>query len=279
MLQRRLTTLLLGAVLAILSGVLLAQGDSIPRRADGKPDLNGIWQALNNANWNLEAQVAKQGAVESLGAIGAMTPGNSVVEGGTIPYSAAGLEQRKANFASRRTEDPEAKCFMPGIPRGTYLPQPFQVFQTDTDIMMAYQYADAVRTIYMSNHKNAPVDSWMGWSNGRWEGDTLVVEVKGLNPNWLDRSGNYYTNAVTVTERYTPISPYHLQYEANINDPDVFEKPWTISMPLYRRVEEGTRLYEFKCPEFAEEIMYDYLDKENYFRNLGIDPSEVRNAQ
>lgn len=277
--RNRLAVFFFFAVYMAFPGAMFAQETDFPRLRDGTPDLNGIWQSLNNANWNLEDQKAQQGAVESLGAIGAIPPGQSVIRGGRIPYLAEALEKRKENFASRRVEDPEAKCFMPGIPRATYMPQPFQVFQTDTDIMMAYQFAGAVRTIYMSNHMNAPIDSWMGWSNGHWDGDTLVVEVQGLNPNWLDRSGNYYTNSATITERYTPMSAYHLQYEATIEDPAVFEEPWTISMPLYRRMEDGARLYDFKCPEFAEEIMYDYLDKDNYFRNLGIDPGEVRNAQ
>jgi len=123
----------------------------------------------------------------------------------------------------------------------------------------------------MDNHMNGPIDSWMGWSNGHWEGDTLVVEVGALNPNWLDRAGNYYSRSAKVTERYTPISPYHLQYEATIEDPEVYEEPWSISMPLYRRVEEGARLYDFKCVEFAEEIMYQHLSRENYFRERGIE--------
>ena len=160
---------------------------------------------------------------------------------------------------------------MPGIPRAIYQPQPFQIFQTDTDVMMVYQYAGAVRTVYMSEHMDAPVDSWMGWSNGHWEGDTLVIEVSGLNPNWLDRSGNFYSSSARITERYTPMTPYHLRYEATIEDPAIFEVPWTISMPLYRRMEGNARLYDFKCPEFAEEIMYSHLSRDNYFRNLGID--------
>ena len=277
--RNRLAAFVFCAVNFTFPGVMFAQEIDFPRLQDGTPDLNGIWQSLNNANWNLEDQKAQQGAVKSLGAIGATPPGQSVIRGGSIPYRTEALEKRKANFANRRVEDPEAKCFMPGIPRATYMPQPFQVFQTDTDIMMAYQFAGAVRTIYMSNPMNAPIDSWMGWSNGHWDGDTLVVEVQGLNPNWLDRSGNFYTNTAKITERYTPMSAHHIQYEATIEDPAVFEEPWTISMPLYRRMEEGARLYDFKCPEFAEEIMYDYLDKDNYFRNLGIDPGEVRNAQ
>ena len=259
--------------LVFITSLLQAQSADIPRLAGGTPDLSGIWQSMNNANWNLEAQVAEQGPLESLGAIGAVPSGQSVVHSGTIPYKSSSLGQRIQNFANRRTEDPEAKCFMPGIPRAAYMPQPFQIFQTDTDIMMVYQFAGAVRTVYMSNHINAPLDSWMGWSNGHWEEDTLVIEVSGLNPNWLDRSGNFYTSAAKITERYTLLTPYHLNYEATVEDPDVYEEPWTISMPLYKRVEENARLFEFKCAEFAEEIMYSHLSRENYFRNLGIDIS------
>lgn len=239
----------------------MAQSSAIPRTSDGKPDLNGIWQALSSANWNLEPHIATQGAVETLGAIGAVAPGPGVVAGGSIPYLASALPQRQQNYLDRRTEDPEAKCFMAGLPRATYMPHPFQIFQTDSDIMMVYQYAGADRTVYMSDQIDAPVESWMGWSNGRWEGDTLVIEVTGLNANWLDRSGNYATETRRVTERYTPMGPNHIRYEATVEDPAVFSAPWTISMPLYRRMEENARLMDFRCVEFAEEMMYGHLRK------------------
>lgn len=261
----------IAACAVFAAAAVQGQSGDIPRQADGTPDISGIWQALSNANWNIEGQAAAAGPVDSLGAIGAVPPGQGIVDGGEIPYKAEALQQRAQNFASRRTEDPEAKCFRPGIPRGVYMPHPFQIFQTDTDILITYQFAGAVRTVYMENHMNAPIDSWMGWSNGHWEGDTLVIEVTAMNPNWLDRAGNFYTNTVKVTERYTPLTPYHLQYEATIEDPAVFEEPWSVSLPLYRRVEEGARLYDFKCVEFAEEIMYSHLSRENYFRERGVD--------
>jgi hypothetical protein len=239
----------------------LAQKAGIPRTRAGKPDLNGIWQVLNEANWNLEPHIAKQGAVDTLGAIGAVSPGIGVVEGGRIPYLPAALEQRQKNYASRRTEDPEARCFMAGVPRSTYLPHPFQVLQADGDITILYQYANSVRTIAMKNHGEAPVDSWMGWSNGHWEGDTLVVEVTGLTPNWLDRSGNFASESRKVVERYTLTDADHIRYEATITDPAVFSAPWTIRMPLYRRIEPNARLLDFRCVEFAEEMMYGELRK------------------
>ena len=244
-----------------LAGCASAGPLPIPRTPAGKPDLNGIWQVLSEANWNLEAHVATQGAVETLGAIGAVAPGPGVVAGGAIPYRPEAMALRDRNREHRRTEDPEAKCFMPGVPRATYLPHPFQILQSDTDLMFLYQFAGAVRTIAMKNHRSAPVDSWMGWSNGHWEGDTLVVEVTGLNANWLDRSGNFASETRRVTERYTLEDRDHLRYEATIEDPAVFSKPWTLSMPLYRRRESGVRLMDFRCVEFAEELMYGELRK------------------
>lgn len=259
-------------VLLVLSQAMPLGAQEIPRRPDGRPDLNGIWQVLNSANWNLEGQAAAQGAVETLGAIGAVPPSLGVVEGGQIPYLPAALEQRNRNFANRRTEDPEAKCFLPGVPRATYIPQPFQIFQTDGDIFIAYQYARAVRTVFMDDQIEAPVESWMGWSNGRWDGDTLVIEVGGLNgQTWLDRAGNYGSFDMQVTERYTPTGPNHMQYEATIEDASVYARPWTISMPLYRRMEADAQLLEFKCVEFAEELMYGHLSRDGSSDGGGSD--------
>ncbi len=233
-----------------------------PRMADGKPDMSGVWQALNTANWSLEPHAAAAGVVPSLGAEGAVPPGVGVVEGGTIPYLPAAAKQRDENFAHRATEDPELKCYRPGVPRATYMPQPFQILESDSDIMIVYQYAGVARTIYMNKHIDAPVDSWMGWSNGHWEGDTLVVEVTGQNGmTWLDRAGDFGSENMRVTERYTPLGPNHLLYEATIEDPTVFSRPWKIRMPLYRRIEANARLLEFKCPEFAEELLYSKLRK------------------
>jgi hypothetical protein len=240
---------------------VLAQHADIPRTHAGKPDLGGIWQVLNEANWNLEPHGAAQGPVEMLGAIGSVAPGFGVIDGGRIPYLMGALPQRDANRSNLRTEDPEAKCFLPGVPRATYLPYPFQIVQSDTGIMIVYQFAGAVRTINMKNPTEAPVDSWMGVSNGHWEGDTLVVEVTGLNANWLDRSGNYASEARRVTERYTLTDADHIRYEATIDDSSVFSRPWTLRMPLYRRVEPGARLMDFRCVEFAEELMYGDLRK------------------
>ena len=228
-----------------------------PRSADGKPDLNGIWQAMNNANWDLRDHSAHAGPVVSLGAEFAEPGGTGVVEGGDIPYLPAALAKKKANFENRYTDDPEIKCYMPGIPRATYMPYPFQIVQSPKYIVMAYEFASASRTIYMEKVPEAPFDSWMGQSVGRWEGDTLVVDVTGLNDQtWFDRAGDFHSDQLHVVERYTPISAEVIQYEATIEDPQVFSRPWKISMPLYKHLEKGARLNEFKCVEFVEELIY-----------------------
>ena len=233
------------------------------RTADGKPDLNGIWQALNTANWDIQEHAARPGLVVALGAVGAVPAGLGVVEGGEIPYLPAAAAKKKENFENRLTADPEIKCYLPGVPRATYMPYPFQIVQTPKFVLMAYEYAGATRTIYMDKAPPSPADSWMGHSVARWEGDTLVVDVTSLNDQtWFDRAGNFHSDALHVVERYTPLSPDALTYEVTIEDPKVFSRPWKMSMPLYRRLEKNAQLFEFKCVEFVEELMYGHLRKQ-----------------
>jgi hypothetical protein len=236
-----------------------------PARIAGKPNLNGIWQALGTAHWNLEDHSASATPFWQLGALYAVPAGQSVIEGGTIPYLPAALKQREENMKGWPKSDPEAKCYMPGIPRATYMPYPFQIVQGQRDILFVYEYASSNRIVHMSNHTEAPVDSWMGWSNGKWEGDTLVIEAKGFNDqSWFDRAGNHHSEALVVTERYSimPGSAGNiLNYEARIEDPKVLTRPFTIRMPLYRRVEPNVQLLEYKCVEFSEELLYGDLKK------------------
>jgi hypothetical protein len=251
-------------IAAMLAATAVAQIATYraPKGPDGHADLNGVWQALGSANWDLEDHSAQAGPLWQLGAIGAEPPGMSVVEGGAIPYTPAALAKKKANFANRRTEDPEAKCFMPGVPRATYLPYPFQIVQSPQGIAMVYEFASANRFINMGKPQEAASDTWMGTNNGHWEGDTLVVDVTGLNGlAWLDRSGDFASDKVHVIERFTRASPYHINYEATIEDPSVFTKPWKITMPLYRRMEKNAQLLEFKCVEFSEELLYGQFRK------------------
>jgi hypothetical protein len=226
------------------------------------PKLDGIWQALVAANWDVRPHAADGPPIAALGAVGASPPGLGVVEGGEIPYLASALEQQQSNYEQRLALDPEVKCFLPGVPRATYMPQPFQIFQTDDLVMIAYQYANAVRTIHLGDPGPAPTSFWMGWSRGHWEGDTLVVEVTNQRADtWLDRAGNFHGADLRVVERYTPMGPNHLWYEATLEDPQTYSRPWTISFPLYRRMEPDAQLLEFKCVPFAEEVMYGDLRK------------------
>ena len=232
-------------------------------RIDGHPSLNGIWQAAGTAHWNIEAHPAA--AIEDfwqLGAIAAVPAGQSIVDGGTIPYLPEALAKRDENRAGWPKSDPEASCYMPGVPRANYMPFPFQIVHGQRDILFVYEFASANRIVYMSDHQEPPVDSWMGWSNGHWEGDTLVIEVTGNNDQtWFDRAGNHHGALMKVTERYTLTDENHLQYEATIEDPETFERPWKISLPLYRRLDNNVQLLEFKCVEFSEELLYGDLVK------------------
>jgi hypothetical protein len=258
-------------------------GYTAPRTADGRPDLQGIWQALNTANYDIEAHDARPAlalipapartgvpglgratptalpapGVRALGAVGGVPGGDGVVEGNEIPYQPWAAAQKKENSERWLERDPEIRCFMPGVPRATYMPYPFQILQGSNEILIAYEFAGTTRTIHMNQVGDSPSPSWMGWSRGRWEGETLVVEVTDFNDQtWFDRAGNFHSDALRVVERYTRVSSHHLMYEATIEDPKVFTRPWKMRMPLYRRFETDKQLFEYKCVEFVEELMY-----------------------
>jgi hypothetical protein len=242
----------------------------VPRTASGQPDLNGFWQALNTANWDLEAHEAAAGPVLQLGAAYAVPPGPGVVIDGPIPYKSDALAMKKKYAADALREDSEIKCYLPGVPRMMYMPYPVQVVQSSSTIVMMSEFASAIRTIYMNGTTRPPADTWMGWSNGTWDGDTLVIDSKGfmggtigaLDPEgtihvrFLDRAGNYHTDGLHVVERIRRTDADHLSYQATIEDPNVYTRPWTISMPLYRRVEPNLQLGEFKCEEFVGDLLY-----------------------
>ena len=235
------------------------------RDADGHPDLSGVWQTLGSAHWNLEGHSASKGPVTNvLGALGGIPGGVSVIDGGTIPYRESALQRRADNLAQWAKLDPVVKCYIPGIPRSTYMPLPFQIVQSGNKIFIAYEWGSNSRVIHMDRpNTEAEIPSWMGYSLGRWEGDTLVVNVTAQMPDtWFDSAGNYHGENLVVTERYTLKDQSHIAYEATIEDPDVFTSPWTIRMPLYRRVEDNARILEFKCVEFAEDMMYGHLRRD-----------------
>jgi len=260
-----IVTVIMVAVLSLATIPAAGQARAYraPRTADGKPNLNGTWQAINTANWDIQDHPARQGPVTALGASFSVPPGLGVVEGNEIPYRPEALAKKKQNLENWMTLDPEIKCYLPGVPRATYEPHPFQIVQTPQQILMAYEFANASRIVYMNSTEESPSNFWMGWSRGRWEGETLVVDVTGLNDQtWFDRAGNFHSDELHVIERYTATGPDHLLYEATIEDPKVFTRPWKMSMPLYRRVEKNAQLLEYICVEFAEELMYGHLSKQ-----------------
>ncbi|HEX7281160.1 MAG TPA: hypothetical protein VF239_03830 [Vicinamibacterales bacterium] len=253
-----------------------SRSGTIPR-LNGKPDLNGIWQTLNTANWDIQAHSAKPALamrpgpvvpipakeVIAFGAVGSVPAGLGVVEGDELPYKPEALKKKQENQENWLSRDPEIKCFLPGVPRATYQPFPFQIFQSQSAVFIAYEYAGAVRNIYLKDPGPPQIDSWMGISHGVWEGDTFVVRTSGFNDqSWFDRAGNHHSDQMKVTERFTMISPDHINYSATVDDPVTFTRPWTMSMPLYRRIEKNAQLGQFKCVEFVTELMYGQLRKE-----------------
>ena len=248
-----------------------------PRTASGQPDLNGFWQALNTAHWDLEAHEAAAGPILQLGAAYAVPPGQGVVMGGPIPYKPDALAMKKKYAANALREDSEIKCYLPGVPRMMYMPYPVQIVQSDAHVLMLSEFATAQRTINMNSATAAPADTWMGWSNGKWDGETLVIDSRGfmgstigaldaegaIQVRFLDRAGNYHTDGLHVVERIRRTDRDHLSYEATIEDANVYTRPWTISMPLYRRVEPNMQLGEFKCEDFVGDLLYGKYQKAN----------------
>jgi hypothetical protein len=248
---------------------------SRPARIDGKPNLNGVWEAINTANWDLLAHdvkpaVAQQGVyanhpvlaapVVALGSIGIVPPGPGVVEGNEIPYTPEAAAKKRENAEHWLDRDPEVRCYMPGIPRAMYMPYPFQITQSGSKIQMVFAYANASRTIYLQEAPKPPADMWMGHSVGHWEGNTLVVDVANFNDRtWLSRAGDFHSDALKLVERFTPITPDALRYEVTLTDPNVYTRPWKMNMVLYRRLENDAMLMDFRCVELVEETFLGHL--------------------
>jgi len=261
--HKRVPAALLGCLL-VVAGTANAQDllTGFPRMPDGRPNFTGVWQALGTAWLDIEPHAASEGHFYQLGAMGAVPAGLGVVVGGEIPYLPEARAKQQENFENRLALDPVVRCYMPGVPRATYMPFPFQIVQGTEEILIAYEFATANRVIFIDGEELSPVDSWMGWSNSAWDGDTLVVEVTGLNgESWFDHAGNHMSNAARIVERYTPLGPNHIRYEATIEDPNTFSRPWTIRLPLYRRVEENAQTLEFKCVEFTEQLLYEDVSR------------------
>ena len=251
------------------------------RTAEGKPDFSGIWQANNEAYWDLQAHGARAGMVMqpgvypyeyarvpaapvlALGAAAGVPASLGVVEGdGQIPYKPEAAPVRRENGEHWIDRDPELKCYLPGIPRAMYMPYPFQIVQGTNKIQMAYAFTNASRVIHLDKSDPPPDDTYMGHSVGRWDGEALVVDVTNFNgKNWFDRAGNFHSDALHLVERFTLMTPDVIRYEVTIEDPKTFTRPWRIAMPIYRRMEPNMQLMEYRCIEFAEEFLYGSLRK------------------
>jgi len=259
--NRLIRTIVMAATVWL--GAAQAQKLDRPATISGHPNFNGIWQALNTAYWNLEGHSVEGFPKDlwQLGAIGVIPAGKSVLRGGgKIPYLPEALKKRNDNRSHWPEADPEAKCYMLGVPRVTYQDRPFQIFQGDGDLLMVYPFAATNRIIHMKDHSDLPVDSWMGKSNGTWEGNVLVVTTLSQNgQSWLDRAGNFASDQLKVTERFRLLDANHISYEATLEDPQTFSQPWTIEMPLYRLIDDNAQLLEEKCVPFADGLLYHDL--------------------
>ena len=243
------------------------QATEVVRTADGKPDFSGVWQAMNTANWNIQDHAAERGPVLALGAAFSIPGGRGIVDGNEIPYQPWAAEQKEENARNWLAADPEIKCYLPGTPRAMYMPYPFQITQTPDYILMAFEFSGTTRTVHMNPRPMEEFEtqppSWMGWSVGHWEDDTLVIDATDFNGQaWFDRAGNFHGEGMSLTERYTVVDPNTIQYEVTIDDPDVFTRPWTMNMPLYRRLEPYAEIFEYKCVEFVEDLLYGEFYKD-----------------
>jgi hypothetical protein len=227
-------------VATLLTSSVVAAAEKIPRLSNGKPDFSGIWQTTSAAEYDLEPHSGRKDA----------PPGPGIVEGGVIPYLPKALEQKQKNFAARDKLDPRLKCYTLGVPRSVYYPEPFQIFQRVKDLNIVHQFGHSVRTIFTNglDHPEDTSDLWLGDSRGKWEGDTLVVDVTHfIGETWLDRAGNFGSDLLHVVERWSYLDANTIEYKATLEDPQVFSRPWNINVILYRHREKNFQLIENYC--------------------------------
>lgn len=244
-----------------LSAVAQSADFSPGRLWDGTtPDFRGIWRARGTAYVNLEGHPGGNGIAASPSII--VDPAD-----GKIPYTPEALAQRDANFRARATADPSLKCFQAGVPRATYLATPLQILQSPGNLAIVYEENHAFRVFHTDDRPHfAATDWWMGDTRYRWEGDTLVADVVALiDQLWLDQAGNFHSTEFHVVERYRLTGPDTLEYEARIEDPVVYTRPWTLRTVLTRVTDPEARIVEDEC-----------LDDENGVRHR-ISPYDPRN--
>jgi hypothetical protein len=255
----------LTSALSTLAQNTSASRSTLPRTSEGKPDLEGIWQASGTAAADLEDHAARYN----------MLAGRSVVVGDQIPYQPWAAAKKAENFLNRQKADPLAQCYIPGVPRIMYLDFPFQIFQTPQAIAMAFEWSLDYRIVYTDSSKHPEdAEAWMGDSRGHWDGDTLVVDVANNNDKtWFDMAGDFHSEALHVVERYRMTDRDTIEYEATIEDPKVFTKPWTIRLPLRRRMDRD-RLFEYACQAEVEEANGAFArEARTWYPGVGAPPA------
>lgn len=265
--SRLACSFVLAAVVAAAAQPVMAQRASgtapfSPGRLwDGKtPDFRGIWRARGTAYVNIEGHRGGQGVAASPSIV--VDPPD-----GKIPYQPAALARRDENYRARATADPSLKCFQAGVPRATYLATPLQILQSPGNFAIVYEENHAFRVFHPNDRPHFDAaDWWMGDTRYHWEGDTLVADVVALTDQlWLDQAGNFHSTEFHVVERYRLTDADTLEYEARIEDPVVYARPWTLRTVLQRVKERGARIIEDEC-----------LDDENGVRHH-VSPYDRRN--
>ncbi len=259
-----------GCFLTLSSAYGAGGAAEIPRLANGRPDFSGIWQTLSAADYDLEAHSDRTDAPPFAGAI----------QGGSIPYVPKALERKRRNFAARLTADPRLECWTLGTPRGIYYPEPFQIFERSQDLTIVFQFGDTVRDIH-TNGTLHPLDTdnefWLGDSRGHWEGDTLVVDVRDFNDQtWLDRAGDFHDEALHVVERWKFLDANTIHYQATLDDPGIYSRPWTLQILLYRHLEKNFHLIEDYCYTLDYDQYYPFPP--SYRRPDPAGSAELRRA-
>ena len=250
---RRLVSIAIVATFSLAATAQKAERASsfVPSRlADGKtPDFRGLWQARGTAYVNIEGHAGEKGVAGSASIV--VDPPD-----GKIPYKPEALARRDENYRARATADPSVKCYQAGVPRATYLATPLQILQSPGNFAIVYQENHAFRVFQPDTRPHFDnTDWWMGDTRYRWEGDTLVADVAALiDQLWFDHAGNYHSAGVHIVERYRMTGPDTLEYEAHIEDPAVYSRPWTLRTLLHRVTEHGARIVEDECLEDANGV-------------------------
>jgi hypothetical protein len=249
------TVLVASAVVASLAVGQGPAGSGIPRTADNKPDFSGIWQVLDNSiDSNIEAHEASYGVRGSQGAIVDLPDGK-------LPYLPAALAKRQENYKNRAM-DPVSQCYSPGVPRLAYVPFPFQITQTPKWMMITSEFVNNYRNVYINESEHLKgIDFYMGDSRAKWDGDTLVIDVANFRhqpdevQTWFDASGNWHSNKLHVVERWKMLSRDAINFRATVDDSEVFSRPWTMEVTLYRHLEKNFRLMDYQCQIFKAKML------------------------